>query len=198
VDRRSLVLGGAALAAMTNQLRAQMPMRVKVTHPPQVVRQACAERCWAASASMIFGSLGHPIDQKKIIESTYGASACAPAQQEGAITRALGVSWQDDGGQQFRPAIKAGYDQQNDILAIDHAFIVNELREERPLLYANRHHCMVMVEAYVFPASTGPNIVSVGVLDPLADRPEFHLIQSPEWLPSTQGGEMTYLAAVRI
>lgn len=197
MDRRSLVLGGAALAAMTTQLRAQMPMRLKVAQPP-LIQQPCAERCWAAAASMIFGSLGHPTDQKKIVEAVYGDLACGPAQQTGVIARAFNMPWLDDRGRQFRPTLEAGYDPQNNIVTLNHALIVNELTQDRPLLYADTHHCMVVVEAYYYPASTGPNIVGIGVLDPWSEHSEFRLVRSPEWLPSVQGGEMTYLAAVRI
>jgi hypothetical protein len=197
MDRRAFVLSGAALVAIPAGLHAQMPMRMKVAHP-RLVRQECAEWCWAASASMIFASLGHPTDQKKIVDAAYNGQVCAPAQQTGTITRLLDATWLDDDGRQFRPTIEAGYDQQNNILALNHTFIVDELTQDRLMLYANTHHCMVVVEAYYFPATTGPNVVSIGVLDPWSGGPEFRLLTAPELVPASKGGQLTYLAAVRI
>jgi hypothetical protein len=196
VDRRSFVLGGAALAASTTTPRAQMPMRVRVVHP-QLVQQECPEWCWAASAAMIFGSLGHPTNQMKIVQAADQAPACHPAQT-GHITRVLNASWTDDQGQQFTPRIEAAYDQANGITAVNNVFIVNEILQDRPLLYANTHHCMVIVEAYYFPASSGPNVVNLGVLDPWIGSPSFHLLTPADLVPALKGGQMMYLAAVRI
>jgi len=146
---------------------------------------------------MIFGSLGHPTDQMKIVKAAHQGPDCNPAQT-GLITRVLSAPWTDDRGQQFTPRIEAGYDQVNGIAAVSNAFIVNEILQDRPLLYANTHHCMVVVEAYYFPAATGPNVVSVGVLDPWPGSPSFHLLTPGELLPASQGGQMMYLAAVRV
>jgi len=173
-----------------------MPMRVRVPHP-QLVQQQCPEWCWAASAATIFGSSGHPTDQMKLVQAAGQASACNAAQT-GFITRILNANWTDDQGKQFTPRIEAVYDQANGITAIDNAFIVNEILQDRPLLYANTHHCMVIVEAYYFPASTGPNVVNVGVLDPWTDAPSFHLLTPAELVPALKGGQMMYLAAVRV
>lgn len=146
---------------------------------------------------MIFASLGHPTNQMKIVQAAYPAPACNPAQTE-IITRALNATWTDDEGRQFTPRIEAAYDQANGVTTVNNALIVEEILQDRPLLYANAHHCMVVVEAYYFPASTGPNVISAGVLDPWSGAAPFRLLAPPELLPASQGGQMTYLAAVHV
>jgi hypothetical protein len=67
MNRRAFALGTVALAMSPSLLRAAgAPGRAFVAHP-QLVQQQCPEWCWAASASMIFASGGHPTDQKKIV-----------------------------------------------------------------------------------------------------------------------------------
>jgi hypothetical protein len=196
MDRRSFVFGAAGLLAAPGLSQAQMPMRAAVAHPA-LVRQQCPEWCWAASASMIFGSSGHPTDQKKFVVAAFGGLVCGP-QLPRTITQILYTPWIDDNGQQFLPQVEAGYDQLGGIVNINNAFIINELMQNRPLLYANTHPCMVVVQADYIPTPAGPNIVNVIVLDPFPGNPPVHPLSPPELVPAFQGGQMMYLAAVRI
>jgi hypothetical protein len=197
MNRRAFALGTVALAMSPSLLRAAgAPGRAFVAHP-QLVQQQCPEWCWAASASMIFASGGHPTDQKKIVAGVNNGLACG-RQQPGIITQVLNGSWTDDYGQQFYPQVEAGYDQLNGIVNINNTFIINELTQNRPLLYANTHHCMVIVEADYFETPMGPNITDVLVLDPWPYNPSLHPLTPPELLPLFQGGQMMYLAAVRV
>ena len=111
--------------------------------------------------------------------------------------------WIDDCGEKFHPQIEAGFDQENGIVTIDNALIIAELQQKRPLLYANQHHCMVVVEADYYMTPLGPQIASLGVADPWPAtatpfRPPFHPLTEAELLPAFAGGEMMYLAAVRL
>jgi hypothetical protein len=148
MNRRGFILGAAGLTLSPAIASAQVQKAAVVR--PTIVRQQCAEWCWAASASMVFAHLGHPIDQMKIVQGVYGAPACQTAQPV-TITRVLSRPWIDDRNQPFQPQIEAGYDQLDGIntigaACVGNAFIVNELMQNRMLLYANTHHCMALVE----------------------------------------------------
>jgi hypothetical protein len=180
---------------------AEAPRRAFVPHP-EFVAQQCDDWCWAASCSMIFGALGHPIDQKKLVDYLYSDLACAPAPQTRDLTRILDNSWIDDRGVPFRSRIEAAFDQENGILAIDDALIVGELLRKRPLLYANKDHCMVIVEADFVMTASGPRIIRMAALDPSpSDQPDnspYRPLTEAERRPAFLGGQMMYLAAVRV
>jgi hypothetical protein len=111
----------------------------------------------------------------------------------------LSTQWIDASGQAFQPLVNAAYDPMNNIRLINNAFIINELLNDRPLLYANMHHAMVVVEADYFDTPYGPNLQSVGVLDPWPYNPPFHPLTVPETTAIDQpGGQMSFLASVRI
>jgi hypothetical protein len=205
MDRRSFVLGGC-LATVSSRLFAKQDtvgglQRAYVTQP-QLVRQQCPEWCWAASSSMIFAAHGHPIDQTKIVERIFGSPpACVPSGPTSTISQVLSEQWVDDGGQTFQPRITAGYDAYNGVVAITNAFIINELANDRPILYCNTHHAMVIVD---FNYVVGPGGViipqQVGVLDPWPTNPPYHPLTPAEMYGVTMapGGQMTYLAAVQV
>jgi Papain-like cysteine protease AvrRpt2 len=196
MDRRAFILGAAGLAALPKRPNAQGIQRASVEHP-DIVKQECAEWCWAASASMIFANLGHPVDQRRIVAAVYHELVCAPGQTL-AITEVLNVPWIDDNDQQFQPQVEAGYDQIQNIVNITNNFILSELEQDRLLLYANTHHCMVVSEVDYFATPSGPNIINVTVLDPWPASPDVHPLSAPEMVPVFAGGQMMYLAAVRV
>ncbi|MGO8737614.1 hypothetical protein [Rhodoblastus sp.] len=164
----------------------------------EFVAQQCNDWCWAASCSMIFGTLGHPTDQKKLVDFLYSDMACAPAPQTRDLSRILDNSWVDDRGVPFRSRIEAAFDQENGISAIDDALIVGELMRKRPLLYANKDHCMVIVAADFIDTPSGPRIVGMGALDPSPNHSPYRALTEAERRPACSGGDMMYLAAVRI
>src|SRR5579859_997156 len=97
----TLAIGGGAHAASWPLGYAQtqwgpLPVRRAYVQHPTIVRQECSQWCWAASIAMIFDSQGHPIDQKKIVERTFGGLACAPAGSNLTMARALSTNWVDD------------------------------------------------------------------------------------------------------
>ncbi len=208
MNRRSFLLMAsvAALAPAASHAETFMPFAgapdsAFVPHA-QFVAQKCDDWCWAASCSMIFGTLGHPTDQRKLVDFLYSDLACAPAWQTRDLTRILDNSWIDDRGVPFRSRIDAAFDQENGIMAIDDAHIVGELMRKRPLLYASKDHCMVVVQADFIATRNGPHIVGMGALDPSpGDRPgpsPYRALTEAERRPAYLGGEMMYLAAVRI
>lgn len=158
--------------------------------------QQCPEWCWAASISMIFGFAGHPIDQKEIVQQTYGNVVCLPAGLTKTIGQDLSRTWSDANGDVFTSKVVAAFDPANNILAINNAIIINELQNDHPILYCNTHHAMVIYAADYIPTPMGPNIVAVGVVDPWPYSPRMHLLSQPELFPVPYG-QMTFLATVR-
>ncbi len=88
MNRRSLILGSAALAACSPLQAAEVEIggrksavrrRVWVENPT-LVQQQCPLWCWAASITMIFANLGHIINQKQIVERVFGSLVCEPAE----------------------------------------------------------------------------------------------------------------------
>jgi hypothetical protein len=208
IDRRSFLAGAGATLLLSGSERAATtilgpatPMGVPTrawVEQPTIVRQQCPERCWAASISMIFAAYGHPIDQKKIVAKTFGSLVCAAAGSPTTMGVALSQSWVDDNGTPFDSQVVAAYDVMNGINAIDNSYIVDELASDRPLLYANTHRAMVNVTVEYFDTPNGPDVRGVGVLDPWPYNPAFHMLSPPEMVPAHLGGQMTFLASVRI
>jgi hypothetical protein len=156
MKRRQVLTGLTATFALPQLARAQgFVQQVSLAHP-QLIRQQCAEWCWAASASMIFEMNGHPTDQKVIVSSVFGAPKCVPAGKSSVIGSVLSASWKDDNGDDFQSTVTAAYDAANNINLISNAFILNELANNRPLLYANTHHAMAVVGIKYIATPAGP------------------------------------------
>jgi hypothetical protein len=179
-----------------------IPTRAWVQHP-QLVPQQCPEWCFAASIAMIFSCYGHPIDQKRIVERLWGQDVCAPAFNTSNIEHLLSDTWRDDAGVDFSSTVVAAYDAYNYVNSINNTTIVEELENDHPLLYCNTHHAMVVVSVD-YMNQAGPNqsaipgrVDAVGVLDPFT-VPAFHLLSPAEIVPAHLGGQMTFLATVRI
>lgn len=207
MDRRSFLLGGIGLAGACSAHAAQtglgnptpfgVPKRVWVQHP-NVIRQDCPQWCWAASISMIFASHGHFVPQETIVQRVFGGLLCAPAGNGLTMAQALSATWTNSNGTAFQSHVVAAYDQMAGVNAINNNFIINELANDRPILYANTHHAMVLTAADYFETPMGPNVVAAGVLDPWPGSPEFHPLSQPELYPAFSGGQMMFLAAVHI
>ena len=147
---------------------------------------------------MILATLGHPVAQEQIVTKVFGGLACAPAGSGLTMAQALSDTWTDTSGIAFKAHVVAAYDQMAGVNAINNAFIVNELNNDRPLLYANTHHAMVVATAEYYDTPMGPNVQSVGVLDPYPTNPDFHPLTMAELIPAALGGQMMFLAAVHI
>lgn len=173
---------------------------VKLSFPSVMLAatlQQCPEWCWAASISMVFKFFGHPVDQKSIVKQTYGALVCrTSANQE--IGSDLSRSWTDDNGDSFTSSVTAAYDVDAGIVAIDNAIIVNELLNQRPLLYCNSHHAMVVCAVDYRPSLAGPVIDAVYVMDPWPPAQRVHALSQAERYPAHVGGDMHFLASLSV
>lgn len=160
--------------------------------------QHCPMWCWAASISAVFKFFDHDVDQEDIVRGTYGQLGCLPALRPIQIAQALSKSWTDNDGDRFRLRITSAYDPYSGINATNNAIIVNELNHNRPLIYCNTHHAMVVSAVDYRPTPMGPMIDGVGVIDPWPDSPRLHPLSRPEIVPVHLGGQMTFLASVNV
>ena len=207
VDRRSFLLAGVSLAGALAANGAQtglgpptplgVPKRVWVQNPERIL-QNCAEWCWAASISMIFAMHGRRVPQEIIVQRVFGGLVCAPAPGGITMAQALSVPWIEKNGSTFIPRVVAAYDQMAGVNTINNNFIINELSNDRPILYANTHHAMVLTAVDYFDTPVGPNVVAAGVLDPWPASPGFHTLNQSELFPVFFGGQMMFLAAVHV
>jgi hypothetical protein len=203
VNRRNfLAISGVAGAG--HILHAQcgpMGCRAQINFPSVALAatlQNCPEWCWAASISMVFKFFGHPVAQERIVMQTYGQLACWPAFQYQIVSANLNKCWTDDLGSTFRSTLSAAYDAQAGVFAINNAMIINELLNQRPLLYGNTHHAMVIVGANYAPGPAGPVINEVDVMDPWPLNPRLHPLSPAEMFPVQSGGRMAYLASIEV
>jgi hypothetical protein len=190
MNRRAFILGAAGLAMSSPLLAAQVdlgpptamgiPRRAWVAHP-QIVKQNCPQWCWAASASMIFASHNRRVPQEHIVARAFGGLVCAPSPTAIMMAHVVNDTWVNGvDGQPFQSHVVAAYDHAAGHKAITNSFIIDELMNDRPLLYANTHHAMVVVAAEYFATPSGPNIQNVGVIDPWPGSPDFHPLSPPE------------------
>jgi hypothetical protein len=160
--------------------------------------QQCPEWCWAASISAVFKFFGHPLDQQTIVMQKYHQLVCMPALTAQQIASDLSATWTDKNGTAFTSTLTAAYDAQAGVLAINNAIIVNELLNQRPLLYCNKQHAMVIVAADYRPGPYGPIIDGIGVMDPWPPSPRLHPLSPQEMIPAHLGGQMSFLGAVSV
>lgn len=206
MDRRGFILGSTALALAPPLQAAETELggrkgairrRVWVENPT-LIQQQCPLWCWAASITMIFANLGHVINQKQIVERVFGGLVCEPAETGLTMAVALSDKWTDVLGLPFQSRVVAAYDETARVNRISNTFIVDELRNNRALLYANRDHAMVMTAVEFIDTPKGPNIYRVGVLDPYPTNKSFRSLTPLEMVPAYIGGHMTFLAAVHL
>ena len=164
--------------------------------------QHCEQWCWAASISMIFAHHGHPVLQETIVLETFGSLICAPAGAIGSpsttVGRAFSRPWRDTRGVIFNSQVVAAYDQWNGISNLTNQMIVDGLNANSPLLYCNQTHAMVLYSVSYFDTTQGPNIVAAQVIDPWPPSQRSHPLSQAELGASARGGQMSFLAQVRI
>ncbi len=198
----ALAYGGSAAATVmksgvTNTPDGPRPvLRAYVVQPERVV-QDCPNWCWAASCAMIFAMYQHPTDQLQIVDKVFGKLQCQGANQL-VMQDVLSASWRDKLGNDFGSRVTARYAPASGIVSINKALIVELLTDNKPILYANTHHAMVIVSADYVETDSGPNVMSLGVLDPWPASQPYHPLTPAEMIPIHQGGQMTFLASVDI
>jgi hypothetical protein len=161
-----------------------------------IMTQQCEQWCWAACISMMFGFYGHPITQAEIVLATYGNVVCLPSGT--TIGSDINRAYIDDRGVLFQSQITAAYDFVFGVNLFDNLTVVNQLQTNNPLLYCNTHHAMIVYAVDYIPTPGEPNIVAVHVVDPWPFSPRTHTLTPPEMVPAHLGGQMMFLASIRV
>lgn len=205
---RRIFLYGSGASLIASQIGCALPptpapnQKTASVNMPQlyqvVTQQQCEEWCWAACISMIFDFYGHPMTQPDIVAATYGAVVCLPAGSSTTIERAFSRRYFDDRGVSFVSQVTAAYDFSNGINTFDNLLVVNDLSGNNPLLYCNTQHAMVVYAVDYIPTPNEPNVLAVHVVDPWPLSQSTHVLSAAEIVPANLGGEMTFLAAVRL
>ena len=159
--------------------------------------QQASQWCWAASIAMIFSYYGHPVSQERIVTEVYGSAVNMPAQAGVQMAQQLNREWVDDDGMHFSSHLTGAYDAGAGVYNLTNAKIVSELDAERPLLYGNYHHAMVLTAVQYYKTIDGPYIVAAGVFDPWPGSGAHPLTQA-ELVAAHVGGEMMFLATATI
>ncbi len=154
---------------------------------PITSQQAASQWCWAASISMIFGYHGHALPQERIVQSVFGQLVDLPAMNGLVMTRSLARRWTDRRGRAFQAKVRV-FDAQAGQFELDTEGIINELREERPMLVGTVGHAMVMTALRYVRTPNGPQVLGATVRDPWPGRGRREL----QW----QEMQPQYLAAV--
>jgi hypothetical protein len=161
--------------------------------------QQCEQWCWAASISMIFGFYGHPIAQSQIVLETYGNLVCLPAGSSTTIGADLSRPWIDSRGVRFSSTVEAAYDYFNGFNTFaGNQSIIDALKANNPMLYCNRSHAMVLYSVSYMDGPYGPDIQRADVIDPWPYSQRSHALTTGELFRADLGGEMTFLAQVRV
>ncbi len=128
--------------------------------------QEMSQWCWAACISMIFRYNGHPVDQGRIVEATYGRRVNLPSGNGINMSKQIDREWVDDNGKRFIATLTAAFDPMAGYNTMNNDFIINELDKERPIIVGSGTHAMVGTAVAYYKTPAGPYIVNVGVFDP--------------------------------
>lgn len=213
MNRRDFLSGLAVAAAYTPfTLAAQcVPVASGITgctyrlsKPFDIVQQDCLAHCWAASIAGVFGYLGHPVNQDAIASEMFRTSQCLPAPTR-VINTVLSHQWRDNAGVDFTGRINGLFDPMNGIVNMNNIGLLAGLQADKPLLYCNTSHCMVIVEMDVRMDMYG-NLIAIDrvvVADPFGYN-GFHQLSKPEMMPMGRPpagmpwGQLTYVASVDV
>jgi len=150
--------------------------------------------CWAACLSSVFKFYGHPVSQERIVKQLYGSDVNLPMYIAKQFARLLNRTWTDDNGVQFKATLKAVYDSRAHVSTITNAFILDELRQGRPIIHCNLHHCMVATAVDYTPSG----VVGVWAYDPMPGAVRMPLLTGNQIKMAESGGEVIFLAAVEV
>jgi hypothetical protein len=123
---------------------------------------------------------------------------CLPAGSTTTVGRDLSRPYVDDNRVPFQSVILSAYDFFNGIDTFTPQTIINALNSNNPLLYCNTQHAMIVYSVTYISTPNGPNIQTVQVVDPWPFNPRFHSLTPPEIVTANFGGQMTFLAEVKL
>jgi ABC-type bacteriocin/lantibiotic exporter with double-glycine peptidase domain len=140
-------------------------------HLPAAVMQSIqktqekSQWCWAAAIAMILSRHGVTVSQEEVVRRQFGDALDMAASGE-AITRLLSSSWRGAGGQEVYARTAVG-DREAKRAQLTNARLVEELAQQRPLLFGTEGHAMVLVGVeYERTAQGAVRITGGMVIDP--------------------------------
>lgn len=142
--------------------------RAYLSHHVTPVVQRTPVWCWAASLSALFGALGHPVDQTRIV-ARYFPPPGITTGPPWVMRDALNTTWMDDNNIQFTVTsqITDLYSGPLGLRQVDNAALVTALSNEVPVFYGDATHAMLIVQADFVPNPGGePQIVAGAAIDP--------------------------------
>ena len=215
-SRRTFLSGAVGIAAAASSAHAyqlcpapgMMPKSCsamidlqRYTSQETFARQMNSEWCWAACVSMICKFHGFNLSQPRIVQQMHGGLINKPGDDK-LLTEALNRSWDDDDGKLLRTSAIV-FSPILDKFDVDNRRVLDDLKNDFPLLCGARKHATVVARADYYDGPDGrPLVFQVHVIDPYpgAAQPPFfaRLLEHDETVPVTIGGELRYLASVRV
>lgn len=164
-------------------------------------RQLNSKWCWAACVSMICKFHGFSLSQPRIVQQMHGSLIDKPGDDK-LLTEALNRVWDDDDGRPIRTRAIV-FSPKLDKFDVDNRLVIDDLKNDLPLLCGARKHATVVARADYYEGPEGrPLVFQVHVIDPYpgAAKPPLYarLLEHDETVPVTIGGELRYLASVRV
>jgi len=160
-------------------------------------RQEENEWCWAACVSMVFSFHGHPVAQSRIVSSVYGAPIDAPAGSGAYILGVLNRVWTDDNGKKFKSTVRAAYDFDGHLYAINNGLLVAELDKGNPVVIGAGGHAMVLTSMQYTGSPLFPTVAACGVFDPWPGIGPRGLTPA-EMFPMDRGGKFRFAAIIKV
>lgn len=152
--------------------------------------QEKSQWCWAASIAMVFAHHGFTVSQEQVVRRQF-ADLADRAVSGSAITEMLSRGWKDGKGRQFQPvaAVADPYARRFEVATQN---LVQELSEERPLIFGAETHAMVLVQVEFERGAAGAIVRITGgtVIDPAPGK-GVRSLQRQEMRPK-------YVAAVQL
>jgi hypothetical protein len=213
-SRRTFLTAGAAAAAspalgvqlcpapglMPKSCSAMIDLQ-RYTAQSTHAMQLNSEWCWAACVSMICKFHGFDLSQPRIVQQMHGSLINKPGDDK-LLTEALNRAWEDDDGQPIRTSAMV-FSPILDKFDVDNRRVLDDLKNDFPLICGARKHATVVARADYYDGPDGrPLVFQVHVIDPYpgAAKPPLYarLLEHDETVPVTIGGELRYLASVRV
>ena len=155
--------------------------------------------CWAASIAMVFAHQGVTLSQEQIVRRQY-ADLADRGVTGTQISRMLGLSWGDGAGGRLSPiAMDADADAHRAELGADE--VVQELSQDRPLIFGTEGHAMVLVQVNFEKHGAALRITGATVIDPAPGKGLRKLLRNemrPHYMAAVQLVPHAQVAAVSL
>lgn len=163
--------------------------------------QLKSQWCWAACVSMICNHHGFPLSQESVVDTMYGGLINMPGDDK-VLVKVLSAKWTADNGANFKISAKV-FSPTLGSAGVSNQQVVDDLKNNYPLLNGSGTHATVTVRADYFPNPGGqPDIKQVHVIDPYpgaAPPPQMaRFLSRQEMTAEAKGGSLRFLASIRV